>query len=554
MPRGVGGEYDGSWKLLSAQQPRRRGWRDLRVGVLLSWAGVSLLAARAYAQTSIADSLTRGPLVESLRIVTRSVFDSAETRFLPFRLLNLLHAETRTFVVRRELLVLPGQRVDSARLLETERNLRALGIFQEVSIREMPGDSGVILVVETTDAWTTTPSLDFKSSGEQLSFSVSLQERNFLGTATTALLQYRDDPDRSSLAVAVDAPRVTGGTVGLAFSYLDRSDGRAAAAGIRSPFVHLGVRRGWTLVGQYFDGRVLRFAGGQPRPVDSLHRRLEVLQAEAAVAPRTNTGGYVRFGLQWQWRRDGFAPLRSGMLPSADVFVTAGPYVAVRRVAYMRLRNFAYMRRVEDIDLGRGLRLALLAAPQRWGYPEDAVGISLESWAGHRLPRGFARYALRASRLFAPAQNDSGGVAVGGTAVLQPEARHLLMIHADAGLLQRPAPGGEFDLGLGDALRAFPAHSFTGDRRFLATVEYRYLLAPDLAGLAGLGVAVFATKAGAWYHGQATRSGAEIGAGLRVASLKEASPVWRLDLSHRSGGARPAGWVFSVGQGFVFSW
>jgi hypothetical protein len=512
------------------------------------------MAGGASPQAPGSDSLWRTQVVKSLRIVTSSVFDSAETRFLPFRLLNALHVKTRHYVVRRELLVLPGQRADSARLEETERNLRALGIFQEVSVRQFPGDSGVVVEVRTTDAWTTTPALDVNSTGTQLSLSLSLQERNLLGTATTALLQYRDDPDRSSLAAAIDAPRVTGGVVGVAFSYLNRSDGRGAAAGIRSPFAHLGVRRGWTLVGQYFDGRVLRFSSGEPTPVDSLRRRLEVLRAEGAVAPRTSSRGYLRLGLMVQWRRDGFAPLASRGEPSPQVFLTAGPYLALRETKYLRVRNVAYMRRVEDIDIGSGLQVGLLAARRRWGYGHDAVGFSLSTWSGHKLPAGFARYAVQASGLVGSSGGDSATVLAAGTAVIQPGARHLVVFHADAGWLERPAPGAEFDLGLGNGLRAFPAHSFSGDRRYLTAAEYRYLVAASVAGLMGVGVAVFASRGGAWYHGQPQRSGAELGAGLRLASLKEASPLWRLDISRRLGGGHPGGWVFSIGQGFVFSW
>ena len=54
--------------------------------------------------------------------------------------------------------------------------------------------------------------------------------------------------------------------------------------------------------------------------------------------------------------------------------------------------------------------------------------------------------------------------------------RHLVVLHASGGMQKNPVPGREFDLGLGTGLRAFPAHAFTGDRYFVLSSEYRYLV------------------------------------------------------------------------------
>jgi hypothetical protein len=160
---------------------------------------------------------------------------------------------------------------------------------------------------------------------------------------------------------------------------------------------------------------------------------------------------------------------------------------------------------------------------------------------------------VRGSLLQTRDGTDSASVEAALSLVWQPGPRHLFVAHASGGLLRHPAPGQEFDLGLGTGLRAFPAHAFTGDRQFVLAGEYRWLAWERLLGLVGVGPAVFAGTAGAWYHGSPLRRGIELGAGLRLASIREAGGVWRLDLSRRRATDRlAAGWVASLGRGFVF--
>jgi hemolysin activation/secretion protein len=120
-------------------------------------------------------------------------------------------------------------------------------------------------------------------------------------------------------------------------------------------------------------------------------------------------------------------------------------------------------------------------------------------------------------------------------------------------MARNPAPGAEFDLGLNYGLRSFPAHAYTGDRRILMNAEARWLLSPRLFGLVGAGVAAFVDHGGAWFHGSPRRTGTDAGVGLRLASIREAGNVWRVDVARRFETDRlPGELVVSVGSGFVF--
>ncbi len=520
-------------------------------------AGVLSLLVGAVASAQNTGRVTEGPQsprIRAIEIDRAPVFDSVEARFWGYRLLNALRVETRPFVVRRELLFAVGEPYDSARVRETERNLRALGIFRDVVIDTVHADSGVVVRVHTVDAWTTTPGFNVSSSGSQGAFSVSLQDINVLGTGTVGVLGYENNPDRSSVVAAADVPRLVRNAVGVSGSYFDLSDGRIGAASIRLPFLSFASRAGASLGGQWVDARVLRFADGDPTPLEEWHRRLDAVRAEAALSVATASASYTRVGLAVQLRREDYVPEGTPGPPLRPVSVAAGPTLSVRHARYIRARNVQSIGRVEDIDLGWRVDAEVLAAPRAWGYDRDGIGASLGVGVGLRFPGGFGHLDGLVSGLRSSAGTDSSTVMAAATLVAQPDLRHLLVTHAEIGRLTNPNPGGEWDLGLGYGARAFPAHAFTGDRKFLLNAEYRWLAVPELFGLVGVSLATFVDHAGAWYHGEAPRTGTDAGVGLRIGSLREAgSIVWRLDLSRRfANDVNPAGWVFSIGRGFAF--
>lgn len=504
-----------------------------------------VLAASASAQAQ------GRPRVRAVVLQRDAVFDSTEARFWPYRLANAIHAETRPNVIRRELLLDVGDPYDGDLVAESERNLRALGIFRDVRIDAQETDSGVVLVVRTLDAWTTTVGMSVATSGSQSTIDLSMQETNLLGTRTVALLGYRNDVDRSSITFGFDTPRAIDNRIGLGATIIDRSDGSAGFASLRLPFLSFSSRSGGSLTGSAIEGRVLQFRDGIV--VDSLWRESALLRADAAYAVSAGPRGYVRLGMVGIWRRDDIIALEDrDRIPSTQT-ATAGPYVTVRRPRFIRVRNVERIGRIEDVDLGALGTLALFAAPEAWGYEHNGIGASLGVGIGTRIPFGFARFGVRGSMLQTSEGTDSATFDAAATLVGQRGERHLLVLHGSGGVQRNLVPGREFDLGLSAGLRAYPAHAFTGDRFFILAGEYRVLAWPRLFGLVGVGAAAFVGHAGAWDGGSPRRTGTEFGVGLRVASLREAGGIWRLDLSRRlAGSGFGGGFVASLGRGFVF--
>lgn len=388
-----------------------------------------------------------------------------------------------------------------------------------------------------------------------MAFTIGLVENNLLGTASSAAVRYKKTPDRSTVTLAFRRPRLFAGSVGLNLVYEDRSDGRLEGLSLEQPFYSLTSRRGFRLEGEDRDERVLRFFDGARTARDTITHRYSLVRASAAWALRASSEGYLRLGVQGQVRREDFLPERSTAPFPKTVTGAVGPYVTWSRANFLVTRGYAGFAREEDVDLGLTVRVGLLAAPRAFGYDRDGLAPQVAGRLGVRVPGGFGYLEALAGGLYDRSGLDSGSVQLGATAVVQPGPHQVGILHLEAGWLDDPVPGAEFDLGLGIGPRAFRSHAFTGDRSYFGTAEYRVTVADDFLGQIGLGIAAFADHGGAWYAGSPRRTGWDAGVGLRLgASRSTDTEALRFDLARRFGNdvERP-GWVVTVGKGFVFA-
>ena len=488
----------------------------------------------------------------------RSIFDPDESTFWLLKLVNRLHVTTLPYVIRREVLLRPGEPYDSAKRAETERNLRRLGVFRRVRVDSATSDSGLVVTVTTRDGWSTRPDFRFHSTGGEIAYTLIMIEDNLLGTATQTSVFYRKTPDRSTTTLAFRQPRLIRGQVGMSAALENRSDGQLAAAVIGRSFFTLGSRSAWSVVGDTRRERVLRFREGIAQATDTLQRRFVLGRVELARALRTPSLGYLRAGLVGQLRRDDFASqavFDVGGIATRSVTATVGGWIEQRSGHYAKLQGYNSLSRDEDIDLSTVVRGSLLLAPAVFGYREDGLVPGIAGRIGRGSARGFTVLEGSIGGMVTSSGLDSASVQLGLTAAWIPTSRHLALFHASGGMLRSPLPGSEFDLGLGAGPRAFRQHAFTGDRAFFVTAEYRYGAAVDFLKVMDVGIATFVDHGGAWYGGSPVRTGWDFGAGLRLgASRAPDLEANRLDLVYRVGNDRErSGWVFVVGKGFAFS-
>lgn len=493
--------------------------------------------------------------LQAVTVDRRDIFDPSEQGHWFARLANRLHVMTQLPVVRRELLFQSGDPYDSARIAESARNLRALGVFRRVRIDTVRTDSGLVANVITKDGWSTKADWRFRSAGGDVAFTMGMVEENLLGTATSAALRYRKDPDRSTVTVGFRRPRLLFGQVNVAAEYANRSDGDVAAAVVERPFFSLTSSSGFRLETEAQNGRVLRFFEGEPVASDTLSRRYWLARGSLGWAHRASSFGYVRAGFVGQVLRDDYRAEGSATPFGNTVVAAVGPFVTFSWADFLVTRGYTGFSREEDVDVGFTVRAGLLLAPKMFGYQRNGIGPELDARVGARVPGGFAYLDGLLRGLVTSGGLDSGSVRLAGTIVLHPSAQQVSMVHVEGGWLDNPRPGGEFDLGLGAGPRAFESHAFTGDRSVFATAEHRLTVADDLFGLVGVGLAGFVDHGGAWYSGTRRRLGWDAGFGIRLGPSRTSdTEALRFDLARRfANDVQRASWVITVGKGFAFA-
>jgi hypothetical protein len=519
--------------------------------------------------TARSDTAAAGSIIDTVVVIRRNVFgneDADPNIFLGF--LNSLHSTTRAYVIRREILLEPGAPFDSVRADESERNLRRLGLFQEVRVDTGRVDDRLALVVRTRDSWSIKPRIEarFSTSG-RLTGSIGATESNLAGTGNLLLLWYVRHPDRDGLVFATRFDRFGQTRLGLGGSYEDLSDRTSGSWGIGNSFRSFSDR--WSLFygGEAFSGRVLQYRTESHGDRDTLEwqRRATINRAFASYAPIASSREYLRLGAMVEIREEEYFPSPDPILgPTPDSLLAVpdttyglvGAYLEYRRANFARVNRFNGFAD-EDQDLSTLVFLSLKLAPGGWGYRETGFGSRVVLGTGARKGPFLAKLRLDANGLFNSGGLDSGRVVGIGTAALRSGERQVTLFRVIGGAQKNVAPGAEFDLGFEIDPRLWGPHAFVGTRSVRFTMEHRVYAWDEVLSLAGFGFGAFFDYGGAWYEDQDRRFGGDFGLSIFSGSAVGATT----QTTHFSGGYRFGGgiagsgssrWVFTVGSGIQF--
>lgn len=139
------------------------------------------------------------PIIGAIWLDQRDVFDStADEWFFAAPLLNTLHTTTRPWVIVDELLFAVEDRLDTALLYESERNLRRTGLFSHVTMRvDTVASDTVEVTITTQDFWSTSGALLVGSGGGAATLGAELEEFNLAGTGSRLGVEgiYRTEND-----------------------------------------------------------------------------------------------------------------------------------------------------------------------------------------------------------------------------------------------------------------------------------------------------------------------------------------------------------------------
>jgi hypothetical protein len=502
--------------------------------------------------------------IGSISIRAEEVFDAEEESLgFVYRGANALHSVTKEGTIRRSLLFEEGDVYDPAVLAESERNLRALGLFRSVSVTSgEPHDGAVDVEVRTRDAWTVQINLSAGSGGGAMRGGVTLGERNFLGTATYVGIGFARDQDRTYRSIELLTPNFLRPYTTAHLRYATNSDGGEKVLELERPFYSTAAP--WAAAVGVSDVRREEYlyeeGGSVLQAFGAEHLRLA---ASYGIALSSNDSNASRLRLGFEWREDTFRPAGAGpaeTLPEDRHFRYVLLQYEALHADFLKWNYVNHDERYEDIAVGPSLSLRLGVSPRAFGVPKTTGLVGLRLGTGFRTgPRGFLQAAVAwESRIGRGLENSLLSASLLFVHRFDSAPRQTLVARI-AGLrgwnLDRDV---QIFADAGAGLRAYRLRAFEGDSRIILNVEHRIFSEWNLFHLLSPGLAIFVDAGLAGGHDHPIRFSSvkvDAGVGLRVAmAWAPVVNIFRLDVGYafQRDPAGRRGWLisFSTGQAF----
>ena len=185
-----------------------------------------------------------GLTVGTITVDTSDVFeDDGETTKLVFRLADKLHVTTHDGVLRRQLVLRPGDPYSGARRRESERILRTNAYLYDAELRPVRVHDGVVdMVLKTRDVWTTRFGIGFGRAGGVNKTHLGIEDANFLGTGKQVALRRTSDVDRVETVFGYRDDGLFGSRYRTELAHANNSDGVRNAMRFERPFFSLDAR------------------------------------------------------------------------------------------------------------------------------------------------------------------------------------------------------------------------------------------------------------------------------------------------------------------------
>lgn len=507
-------------------------------------------------------------LLDSYEIESQQIFTAEQARDrLLYRWVNRLHRPTTEKTIRQRLWSEPGDWLSLNDVAEIERNLRRLGVFADVAVREVDTADGaqdaLKLKITTRDRLSLFPIVLPFSVGGINGFGAVILEDNLLGRADRLVF--------TSTANSEDERRTrfefTNRQIGRSFvtasvNASTTEEGDSFGFSVSKPFQHLQDPWRWSSSAQQTEERVDFFEDGDSVaevPTDTRDLSVELARGYGPITGRDSIGLVLR---HQQTDYDTAIGEQANLvaIPGDTRRNTVGVFHRFRaRTRFVVDENVDQLGVDEDLALGWTLN-TLLAISER---SETGVGDRTEpsasmrlSWAGQPAERQYVTLRVGGS------VRQTGGSTRAYTKNAELHyfnrihPRHMLAASVDFDAVQEldDLPP-QLTLGENNGLRGYPSRQFAGRYRARFTLEDRYDLRREFLTFKLAAVAFF--DAG-WIGEESLGSmRSSVGIGLRFGSPAiTGGRILRLDVAQpldvRSGEDFGTTVSFSVSHSFDF--
>ncbi len=519
--------------------------------------------AEESAQPSLGEGYSdhAGKTIGSIRIRQVYIFDTDnpdEDNAL-FRLLNRLHIHTRPQVIKSQLLFEEDTVLQPRNIAESERILRSQPYLGDarILVDEDCGDE-VALVVITRDVWTTEPQVDIGFEGGQTKRGFALSEGNVAGTGNALSIGYSKDEDRESWLYDFNSPHLLDSRVSLHLGLSNSSDGQGHVVALEQGFYSLSAP----------------WAAGVHSEKTALEERIRLGGEEVSSYSHTFSFSQIYTGRAFRIKPEATQRLLLGLTQEHHVFdetertllgLPSNYNIVYPWVEYQYLENkFAVytnldqMFRIEDISVGYNWRVRLGYGTSAFGNDEDVVRLQAQYTDLLELDsKRLLRMRLNLDNRSYPQSGEASetllGAEFGFYYLVGERHRWYAAMRLDQGVNLQQHNELTNDEVFG--LRGYPIGYQRGDKRYLITLEKRYITNLHLFSLIRVGSVVFFDAGRSWGGGYGQPQHlSNVGFGLRLSSSKaRVGKLLHLDVAYplaEKDRVDPFQWVITAANRF----
>ncbi|HEV7572054.1 MAG TPA: hypothetical protein VGQ21_11205 [Thermoanaerobaculia bacterium] len=490
------------------------------------------IALVAYGTALFADTPLR---VGRITIEAQPVFDTAEAahgRF--YALMNVLHVQTRTALLRRFLLFKEGDPYDAAALVETERNLRLFTFLKSASVTaSAPHDGVVDVMVITEDTWTTDVNGDFSNDGGIATYDFDVTQKDLFGSGSEISLHLDHAVERNTSTIEFFHPAAFGPYWNLDAVYSKSSDGNEEKLTVDRP--QFSYKTPWT--GSLLADHLLRTtrihrSGVVASEFRQEHRELALSRARVLHAGATGTSAIVG---GFDLLDDSFSRLHGrpfDVIPDRRHFRFIDAGYELTGFHFVKLSYVNRDLREEDFNLGRFLSLHAAVSPQRSGNSPVTWRLRASGGGSHAFSeRSFVSAQITASTRAPRDRNSIVAFDVRSITSFQTAYPQAFVARARLDLGWQLDRDVQFLADGQSGLRAYPDFAFTGSRRVIVNAEHRLFLGREVLQLFGPSIAVFADS-GQAVDGRFCGMKSDAGIGLRIGISRINDALIRIDWAY----------------------
>jgi outer membrane protein assembly factor BamA len=516
--------------------------------------------------------------------ITRIIIDRSEPidEFDLFpRFMNVFHPITKEYVIRQELLFEVGDLFDREIIEESERNLRALFIFNVAVISSFKDMNGVGILIVTKDLWTLKPENDFQLLGSDIEYLyLAIVDRNIAGRNKTARVSFRMDKGTYQVGEFIEDPRILGSRwnlsqeVNIAFNrHTNEHEGENGSVLLHRPLYSLATK--WSYYGSFgFDRGISREFSGMDIIMIEDDDTGEVHPWEYSRKNMWGSLGFTRsygrsvkhnlslnYGLSKEkykttgtFGSDSFKQsFERDILPMSETVGSIGAGYVTWSPNFRKFYNVNSLGLVEDFRFGHFLSLSITWANRAFGGTSDFVGVDLAATYQWLLFNNNI-FSVDASHKRRIGMNESVNLFYGaGFRNISPDFwSGRLHVRGALHLIRDSIDNATLTLGGNSGLRGFESEILRGVSRITSNVEYR--TRPLELKTIYIGGALFWDSGDVFYEDFADiQMFHSVGAGLRLIFPQGDMKVIRLDFAKPLNGpdAGISAYIsFVVGQAF----